>query len=165
MYKLITKGSMKMKFEDFKTELKNTPVMLKIASLMYIIPALVLFVYTFSLFIKNEHSDFTGFLIYFIYALFNILIGSGLYKKNVVAWWIAVILPFLLACIGIAGCIYIMSLVPEEINLTSMDQIDRISITFGFMLYGFVTLIGLYHAIAIIFITRPKIKALFKKGV
>ncbi|MEI6519769.1 MAG: hypothetical protein WCO98_06980, partial [bacterium] len=75
-----------MTFADFKTEFKNTPKLLKIASLLYIIPALV----NFLIFVTSEDS------LYVIYFIFNILMGIGLYKKNKGGWWIALILPFIM---------------------------------------------------------------------
>jgi hypothetical protein len=128
-----------MNNSDFITEIKNTPIMLKIASLMYIIPALALLVFAFFLEYK-EYYNFSDFYLYiFGYPLLNILIGIGLYMRNIIAWWIAIIMPYIIVGFGIF----------MVITMKDSPIIELIT--------------GLYLWQVQYLITRPKIKILFKR--
>lgn len=85
-----------MSLANFITEIKNTPIMLKIATLMYIIPALVLLFHLFSFNDTKELGNLIGFLIYFFYALYNMLIAIFQIKRNILIWRLTVILPFII---------------------------------------------------------------------
>ncbi len=139
-----------MDYANLKTKIKNTPVMLKIASFMYIIPALVLYTVALWLLYKNEH-DYTNEYSYIIgCALFNILIGIGLYMRDIISYWIAIILPYIIIGLGI-----FMSTTIKDSYLPIINLIATIV----------VFIIGLYFGQVQYLITRPKIKILFKKDV
>lgn len=128
-----------MTFADFKTEFKNTPKLLKIASLLYIIQALV----NFLIFVTSEDS------LYVIYFIFNILMGIGLYKKNKGGWWIALILPFIMIIFSVVFLVDYIA--------------DRDGFMSGYILISCIIffILGLYYGIISFLITRPEIKALF----
>jgi hypothetical protein len=110
----------------------------------------IIFIYSLSFLVNVEYRDFIPQLIYSGIIIFIFMIGFGLFKKNIVAKWVTLILPYLI--LGFSIFWFIVYL--DE------DAWFRDLLLIGGTIF---MVIALYFAAVAFLISRPKIKILFEK--
>ena len=134
---------------------QKNPENLEVASKMYRWPALIVFLAILSNFIYDHRIFFYIIKEYWpvlIFALLYILIGIGLSLRNIIAWWSALV--------SILPILYIST---KNIIDTYPDIGDGCNGTFALLSTSMSILINIYYIVIIFLITRPTVKAVFKK--
>jgi glyoxylase-like metal-dependent hydrolase (beta-lactamase superfamily II) len=136
-------------------EKKEIPSKLISASVLYIIPAVYVIFATMNQIVEDLFLNFKNCIMVIstswtsLLVVYHILIGIGLYKRNIIAWWASFVWPII--CLFLSILLFILS----------FEYKGREPLPFWMGLSS-IAMVVIYYGIIIRIITRPEIKILFK---